>query len=166
MIVFRIVYGITIKEENDEFVALAERALQITSEGLRPGKFLVQYLPFLRYVPSWMPGTGWQRQFKEWHDASARFQEEPFAHVQRAIVSTFISLRVGDKPYQCLLEQQTGDLQCSIAAKFVEELRSAHLSGLQFKTELEIAKSVCAVAVEGNTVVLKNLSNAGSPRHN
>lgn len=98
MIVFRIVYGITIKEENDEHIALAEQALQVTAEGLRPGRFLVQYLPFLRHVPSWMPGTSWQQQFKQWRDASARLQEEPFEHAQRAMVSAPVALRAWLEP--------------------------------------------------------------------
>lgn len=80
-------YGISIKEENDEYIAIAEAALQaLLAAGLTPGKYLVQHLPSLRHVPSWFPGTGWREVFDGWRNAVKRLKDEPFAHVQRTVV--------------------------------------------------------------------------------
>ncbi|KIJ25993.1 hypothetical protein M422DRAFT_236734 [Sphaerobolus stellatus SS14] len=37
------------------------------AEAALPGNFLVDTLPILRYVPSWIPGGGFKKTAKEWH---------------------------------------------------------------------------------------------------
>ena len=85
-------YGISI-EESDEYIDIAEAGLRaLLAAGASPGKYFVHHLPFLRHFPSWFPGTGWQRVFDGWKNAVNRLEDEPFAYVQRTMVSGMASL--------------------------------------------------------------------------
>jgi hypothetical protein len=47
-------------------VDLADRATEQFSLSTTPGAFLVDFMPFLKYVPAWVPGAGFKRTAKEW----------------------------------------------------------------------------------------------------
>lgn len=42
-------------------VALVERAVETLDVLVKPGLYLVEILPFLRYLPSWVPGSGFKK---------------------------------------------------------------------------------------------------------
>ena len=52
-----------------------------------PGAFLVDSIPLLKYVPSWMPGAGFKRKAEEWNSWAKNMMEIPFMAAQSAIVS-------------------------------------------------------------------------------
>ncbi|EEB88750.1 hypothetical protein MPER_13242, partial [Moniliophthora perniciosa FA553] len=74
-----VAYGIEIKSKNDPWVALAEDAVQPFVDALVPGAFLVDSFPFLKHVPSWMPGAGFKRKAQEWKEAGFKLVNEPVA---------------------------------------------------------------------------------------
>ena len=86
--VLKILYGITAKNEGDKYVGLVDGALFGASQGMRPGRFMVEYLPFLRHIPPWLPGASSQRLFKEWQAAGTLLKEMPFNDAAAALVST------------------------------------------------------------------------------
>ena len=51
-------YGIAIKPNDDPFIYIAEIALKSLSTAASFGAFLVDMIPILKYVPEFMPGTG------------------------------------------------------------------------------------------------------------
>ena len=52
-------YGTT---PDDAHVQAAERAMRSISNAMRPGSFyLVEMLPFLKYLPAWLPGAAFKR---------------------------------------------------------------------------------------------------------
>ena len=53
----RVLYGVKVAEHNDPNVALVEKALEGV-QALDPGRFIVQYMPFLQYAPTWFPVIG------------------------------------------------------------------------------------------------------------
>ncbi|EIW55305.1 cytochrome P450 [Trametes versicolor FP-101664 SS1] len=61
-----VVYGITVTERDDPYVSLAQKATIIFSRIVVPGQYLVEVLPFLKHVPSQLPGAGFKRQAKQW----------------------------------------------------------------------------------------------------
>ena len=61
-----ITYGIRVKPTNDPFIALAEKALDTGNSAIKPGAFLVDSFPILKYVPEWFPGAGFQTKAGEW----------------------------------------------------------------------------------------------------
>jgi hypothetical protein len=40
--------------------------------------FLVNLMPFLVHVPSWVPGTGWKQTAKEWRELKDSVVEETY----------------------------------------------------------------------------------------
>ena len=80
-------YGIQVQEENDPYVTTAEGALHGLVTAALPGAFLVDALPILKFVPSWMPGAGFQNLAKKWKDLALKMKEVPFEVTKQNIVS-------------------------------------------------------------------------------
>ena len=85
--VLQILYGIHVADGTDQYVLMAEESMDAVANGLVAGKFLVELLPFLRYVPSWLPGAGWKRLFAKWRDSRYRAKTLPLEYVKREMVS-------------------------------------------------------------------------------
>lgn len=82
-----ITYGITVKPYDDPYIETAEKALYGLVEAAVPGTFLVDSIPLLKYVPSWMPGAEFKRKAKRWRELAIKMVEAPFEVVMRNIVS-------------------------------------------------------------------------------
>ncbi|KAI0662177.1 CyP450 monooxygenase [Cubamyces menziesii] len=83
--VLKAVYGIEVAERGDKIVDTVELAMEGVALGLTPGAFLVEYLPFLRYVPEWLPGAGFQKRLRRWRDASHTMVDLPFEEAKMAM---------------------------------------------------------------------------------
>ncbi|KAH7877875.1 cytochrome P450 [Lentinula edodes] len=59
-IILDIVYGYRVTSDRDEWVEIGERAGTNFQRSVKPGAWAVDVLPFLRYVPTWFPFTGWK----------------------------------------------------------------------------------------------------------
>ena len=82
----KIAYGITVQETNDPYIATAEDAMKGAFAAAIPGTFWVDFLPFLKYVPSWFPGASFQKKGALWREATDTMAEKPFRHVQEQLV--------------------------------------------------------------------------------
>lgn len=83
----KIVYDIEGDDKIARQMALVEDAQEGIAQGLVPGRFLVQFLPFLRYMPAWLPGAGFKRLSNKWRAAARSAKYVPFEEVKRALVS-------------------------------------------------------------------------------
>ncbi|ESK89264.1 cytochrome p450 [Moniliophthora roreri MCA 2997] len=100
-VIMSIAYGIAIEPHDDPYVSLAEHATKPAMDAMVPGAFLVDALPCLKYIPSWMPGAGFKRKAREWKNLSLRSANEPFRAGKQMIESgefipSFISLALGN----------------------------------------------------------------------
>jgi hypothetical protein len=86
-IVLKVTYGYTVADEDDSYVALATAAMRTFSQAIVFGTFLVDYLPMLKYVPSWMPGASFKRKAREWRHFSRQMLESQFKIVKQNMVS-------------------------------------------------------------------------------
>ncbi|SJL11893.1 uncharacterized protein ARMOST_15307 [Armillaria ostoyae] len=84
-VIMSITYGIDTLPEGDPFVTTAEDALHTIAMAARPGAFLVDSLPFLKYVPAWFPGAGFQRKASEWKVLARRMVDMPYEKAIRLI---------------------------------------------------------------------------------
>ncbi|KAF8650224.1 hypothetical protein AX16_005339, partial [Volvariella volvacea WC 439] len=84
-IIMSVTYGIDVQPKDDPYLDYSDRALRHLVTAAIPGAFLVDTLPFLKYVPEWMPGAGFKRKAKEWRKAARLMVEVPFDHVKRGI---------------------------------------------------------------------------------
>jgi hypothetical protein len=105
----KIIYGIDIAEQNDRYLAVAEKALYGMAQAARPGAFLVDIIPIrasiiqwkqytgsettsvVKYVPQWMPGAGFRRKAAEWKLATHEMRDSPFQAVKVARVCLHVT---------------------------------------------------------------------------
>ncbi|KLO07637.1 cytochrome P450 [Schizopora paradoxa] len=58
--IMRISYGHEIGSFEDPFISLANRASEHIDTALQQGTFIVDVVPWLKYLPKWFPGAGFQ----------------------------------------------------------------------------------------------------------
>ncbi|KAG1737315.1 cytochrome P450 [Suillus lakei] len=80
-VILRVSHGYEVKENNDPFVDIADRALDHFSLGSTPGTFIADFVPFLVKVPEWFPGAGFKRLAREWHDTLEEMVSAPYKFV-------------------------------------------------------------------------------------
>jgi hypothetical protein len=88
--VLGLAYGIDVKPKNDPYVELAERAMNSVSEAGRPGGYLVDFLPCLKYVPSWFPGAQFQSDAEAYLKDFNSLREVPYDFAKKAMASRCI----------------------------------------------------------------------------
>ncbi|KAG0702324.1 cytochrome P450 [Suillus ampliporus] len=81
-IILRISHGYEVKEDDDPFVDLADRAVDQFSRSTAPGAFMVDIMPFLAKVPEWFPGAGFKRIAREWHATVEEMAAAPHKFVK------------------------------------------------------------------------------------
>ncbi|CDO75710.1 hypothetical protein BN946_scf184493.g8 [Trametes cinnabarina] len=84
-LILGVAYGIDVQPKNDPYIATAETALHAMSKAGNAGAYLVDYMPFLKHIPSWFPGASFKRQAAEWRKATTAMVEVPFKAVRNAM---------------------------------------------------------------------------------
>ena len=79
-------YGLPIRDHYDPYLAMSEEAIRTVAAAVVPGAFLVDFMPFLKYIPEWVPGAGFQTTAKKYLDIQGRFLNEPFSDAVKNIV--------------------------------------------------------------------------------
>ncbi|KAF8189525.1 cytochrome P450 [Mycena galopus ATCC 62051] len=82
-IIMSVTYGIDVLPSEDPYVSLAYQAVEGLSYAGVPGRYLVDALPILKYVPSWFPGARFKRDAEEWKRFSQRLADVPLAETKR-----------------------------------------------------------------------------------
>ncbi|KAF9037735.1 cytochrome P450 [Panaeolus papilionaceus] len=83
--IMRIAYGITIKDTTDPYVTQLEKALYGLAEAGVPGAFLVDFIPALKYVPSWFPGASFKKKAADWRQINQDVEVKPFEYVKEQV---------------------------------------------------------------------------------
>ncbi|KAI0774724.1 CyP450 monooxygenase [Trametes elegans] len=73
-----IVYGLDVADDDDKYLNIARKAMDIFIEFVVPGRYLVESLHFLKHVPSWFPGAGFKRKAKAWRKDVLALRDVPF----------------------------------------------------------------------------------------
>ncbi|PPQ65600.1 hypothetical protein CVT26_000549 [Gymnopilus dilepis] len=122
-VILRITHGYEVKETNDPFVELADKATEQFSLATAPGGFLVDLLPALRYVPLWFPGANFKRKALEWSKTLHDMVDGPYAFVKQQMASgsalvSYTSTLLQEKQ---LTTEEELDLKWSAASLYSEE---------------------------------------------
>ncbi|EJD46840.1 cytochrome P450 [Auricularia subglabra TFB-10046 SS5] len=84
--VLAISYGIKIGAHDDPWVTIAEEGTD--NFGLvRPGAYIVDWIPALKYIPTWFPGAGFKRQALVWRRQVERMLHAPLDLVKSQIAA-------------------------------------------------------------------------------
>lgn len=78
-IMMTVAYGLDLAPQNDPYIELAHVALRVLSAAALPGRFLIDVIPSLKYVPPWFPGAEFQRKALGWKKMVDEMIDKPFA---------------------------------------------------------------------------------------
>ncbi|RYN79807.1 O-methylsterigmatocystin oxidoreductase [Alternaria alternata] len=82
-VILRITYGYTPNAKGrDPLVDMAGQTMAEFADSSVPGKWSVDVLPFLRFLPDWCPGTSFKRTARQMAEQLTRTAEEPYAFVK------------------------------------------------------------------------------------
>lgn len=76
-------YGYTTELHGaDPLVDLVDEAMDQFSQAFVPGKWVVDLIPALEYLPEWFPGTGWKQIAKSWNKTMTDTIDIPFEYAK------------------------------------------------------------------------------------
>ncbi|KAJ7650768.1 cytochrome P450 [Roridomyces roridus] len=81
-----VTYGIDVQASNDPYLQTAQMAVRAMSDAAMPGRYLVDLIPSLKYIPNWFPGVGFKRQAAEGNRLVKEMRDAPFAHTKEAAI--------------------------------------------------------------------------------
>ncbi|KAH0358314.1 putative cytochrome P450, partial [Aureobasidium melanogenum] len=83
-LILKVVYDYTIEPfKNDPLVHLVDEAMEQFSEATVPGRWMVDIFPFLSNVPSWVPGTGFQKTAAAWKQTLLDVANVPYDYAKQ-----------------------------------------------------------------------------------
>ncbi|KAG5652975.1 hypothetical protein H0H81_002873 [Sphagnurus paluster] len=82
-IILSIAYGHRVTSDKDRYVLLADEVSGAAATAGALGSSLLDFLPFLQYMPSWFPGTYYANYARKWAPKVKQFRDLPFEDVQR-----------------------------------------------------------------------------------
>ncbi|KAF9261907.1 cytochrome P450 [Marasmius fiardii PR-910] len=85
-IILEIVYGYHIQDDDDPYVKMADDALVGAREAGIPGSFLVDYIPLLKYLPTWFPGASFKTKAEVWARDVDRLKDNPWTLLKQSMV--------------------------------------------------------------------------------
>ncbi|KAJ8690937.1 hypothetical protein PTI98_010555 [Pleurotus ostreatus] len=76
--IIAIAYGVDVQGEDDPNVERAGKALVNLKDAAISGSFMVDMLPFLKYIPAWMPGAGFKAYAERARPHTTDMREAPY----------------------------------------------------------------------------------------
>ena len=84
--VLNIVYGFQISDLEDPYIALLQKAVGEFAEAKVPGRYLVEYFPFLKHIPGWVPGSAARRTGDRIKPLALQVKNQPYDAVKNGQV--------------------------------------------------------------------------------
>ncbi|KAI0633029.1 O-methylsterigmatocystin oxidoreductase [Trametes polyzona] len=139
------VHGIPAEEATRYYVEILTRSEAGIAEAFTQGALLVDFLPWLRHIPSWVPGTGWKRKIAVWRTEA---------------------LTILDYPFEAALDaKRRGVMHTSVLSEILED--KPHIDGSQKDEDSKVIKEITSAAFGGKAFLLiglsKSYTNATSP---
>ncbi|KAJ7148061.1 cytochrome P450 [Mycena crocata] len=106
MVILSTAYGIDVQPEDDPHIDISESALQAMSAAANRGSFLVDSLPFLKFLPEFLPGAGFKKKAREWHKPVSAMPIVPYDFVKEALVRKMTSLSISENYQGIEAEEQ------------------------------------------------------------
>ncbi|GJE97160.1 cytochrome P450 [Phanerochaete sordida] len=112
-LILNAVYGLEV-DRDDTVLDMAERAVSTLHEVADGHVYMADIVPAIKYLPSWVPGTGYRRQANKWKLLVDRMYAEPYDMFQmapsgRSCLASSLTSSLGDAS-----TQQTEELVISV----------------------------------------------------
>ncbi|TFK90539.1 O-methylsterigmatocystin oxidoreductase [Polyporus arcularius HHB13444] len=145
--ILKVTYGIDADDECHEIIQMIDAAIEGSAQALIPGRFLVDAVPLLQYVPAWFPGAGFQKTFARWREKISRMKSEVLLKTRNA-ASVYSSLHIRIYEQYLTIVPQTEKVQPG-PTPIVEALAAQSMSvptGIDVDTLIEDVAAVAFVA--------------------
>ncbi|KAF9485046.1 cytochrome P450 [Pholiota conissans] len=129
-IILSVTYGYDVAPKDDRLVFLLEGTRPAFSLGQSP-KWLVNTFPFLGYIPSWVPGAGFQKYAAKMRKVILDQRESPFKYARDKLAS--------------------GSSRVSVISKFIESCHS--------EKDVTLLKEVAATGYAGVGTTTSTIMN-------
>lgn len=126
-----IAYGRELVERFGQYLFLSEQVSRHFVRAVRPGEFLVESFPILKYVPSWFPGAEFQRWAKTANEHTSASRDIPFQDVKD--------------------QMARGNVSPSFVANSLSELGTSDESDYEVKAVKSVASGIFAAGSDTTT---------------
>lgn len=145
--IIRVTYGARSASETEEYVQLAETAMESIRKVMVPGAFMVELFPFLKHIPAWLPGGGARKFADDYSPAVQGLRNKPFDEVKRAAV------RYHYLQYYLLMSdditQGAGRAIPSVSYSLIRQMEAENASSERSFKNDQIARDVTGIAYAG-----------------
>lgn len=87
-IILKMVYDYNIEPfQPDPLIDIIDEAMLHFASAVAAGSWLVDIIPWLKYIPGWMPGAGWKKIGKKWRATLKEVTEKPLLFAQQRIAN-------------------------------------------------------------------------------
>ncbi|KAK0500241.1 cytochrome P450 [Armillaria luteobubalina] len=123
-VIMKIVYRYDVNAKSDKFVELADRALIGARATGNIGTFFVDYIPSLKYLPRWLPGTNFLSLASGWRKHVEDMKNRPFEYASDSLAN--------------------GSASSSLVSENLTKLKNMGMS--EDATQLEIVRNTAGIA--------------------
>ncbi|KAI8994216.1 cytochrome P450 [Trametes punicea] len=127
----KITYGIDIEDADDERVDMVDQSFVGMRKVTAPVQFLLQHLPAVRNIPSWLPGAGFRRALDQSSEPIQYMLNVPFSEAKRNAIN------------------KAGTESDSIVAGILKKLIDS--PGEDIAQQEQVARNVAAITVTGGS---------------
>ncbi|CAE6437138.1 unnamed protein product [Rhizoctonia solani] len=104
-VAIRMVYGYKVDSAEDPLVQSAEKVMSIFSDIMTPGKWMIESLPLLRFLPTWFPGATFHQMVASSRPILQSYAQNTFDFVKSGLAKGTAEPSFTSK----LLHSETGD---------------------------------------------------------
>ncbi|KAI0089003.1 cytochrome P450 [Irpex rosettiformis] len=111
-LILRLTFGYNVAEDQaeDPLVKIVEKAMQGFARASEPGTFLVDSIPILKHIPSWVPGAGFKREAANMRRDLEELYDVPYTFVKNEmskgpVTPSFVSTYIEEKGAPTLEEE-------------------------------------------------------------
>ncbi|CAL1701255.1 unnamed protein product [Somion occarium] len=83
-VILKVTYGMNVTSMNDEYIKWAQKALEGISEAKVPGAYWIEFFPWFKWIPSWVPGASFRKLADQYRPYTEKMVHYPFETVRKA----------------------------------------------------------------------------------
>ncbi|ETW81164.1 cytochrome P450 monooxygenase 6 [Heterobasidion irregulare TC 32-1] len=154
-VILDVTYGVTVTSREDPLIRIAEAVMDATSVAISPAMWVLNPIPILQSLPTWLGGENLSRRLRQWQKDIRDLQDVPFERVKASLVTrdvrpsfTSILLQEDDSAEQenmirqCAAVAYGAASDTTVAAAVVFFLTMALYPDVQKKAQAEIDRVV------------------------